>query len=84
MNLPHCSLDLLTLTCRLFCYHPYGNTIVTVPCNMIVVVYVANTQVTLLTTCRCGSELHMHSLTLTRTSLWDNLVICIGSQEAFF
>ena len=40
------------------CYHPYGNTIVIVLCNIIVVVYVSNTQVILLTICAVGSELH--------------------------
>ena len=65
MNTLHCSLDTVTLTCGLFCYHPYGNTIIIALCNITVVVYVANTQATLLTMCRCGSELHMHSLIFT-------------------
>jgi hypothetical protein len=51
MNLLHCSLDQLTLTCGLFCYHPYGNTIVIAPCSMIVVVFVSNTESTVLTVC---------------------------------
>jgi len=51
MNSLHCSLDILTLTCALYCYHPYGNTNVIALCNIIVVVYVANTQATLLTIC---------------------------------
>jgi len=51
MNSLHCSLAILTLTCELFCYHPYGNTIVIALCIIIVVVYVANTQATLLTVC---------------------------------
>jgi len=49
MNSLHCSLDILTITCGLYCYHPYGNTIVIAFCNVIVVVYVVNTQATLLT-----------------------------------
>jgi len=32
---------------------------------MIVVIYVPNTQATLLTICAVGSELHMHSLIFT-------------------
>jgi len=52
MNLLHCSFNILTLTWELFCYHPYGNTIVIAPCIMITVGYVANTQDTLLTMCR--------------------------------
>ena len=55
------------------CYHPNGNTVVIVPCNITVAVYVAITQDTLLTVyvlldhsytcthqrslCLCGSEL---------------------------
>ena len=63
MNWLHCSLDMLTLTCGLFCYHPYGNTIVIVLCNIIVVVYVANTQATLLTICRCGTGEQDYAIT---------------------
>jgi len=51
MNSLHCSLDILKLTCGLYCCHPYGNTIVIDFCNIIVVVYVVNTQPTLLTIC---------------------------------
>jgi len=51
MNSLHCSLYKLTLTCGLYCYHPYGNKIVIAFCNRIVVVYVVNTQATLLTIC---------------------------------
>jgi len=47
----HCSLVMLTLTCGLYCYHAYGNTIVIAFCNIIVVFYVVNTQCTLLTIC---------------------------------
>jgi len=32
-------------------YHPNSNTIVVVPCNIIVAVYVANTQDAMLTVC---------------------------------
>ena len=65
MNSLHYSSDTLTLTCGLFCYHPYGNTTVIALCIMIVVIYVPNTQATLLTICAVGSELHMHSLIFT-------------------
>jgi len=51
MNSLHCSLDIVTQTCGLYCYHPYGSTIVIAFCNIIVVVYVVNTQATLLTIC---------------------------------
>jgi hypothetical protein len=57
MNSLHCSFDLLTLTRGLFCYHPYGNTIVITFCNIIVVVYVSNTQVILFIMCAVASEL---------------------------
>ena len=62
MNLLHSSRDILTLTCGMFCYHPYDNTVVIAHCSIIVLVYVANTQATLLTTCRCGSELHIFTM----------------------
>ena len=51
MNWLHCLLDILILTFGLFCYHPYDNTIVIAPSNILVVVYVTNTQTTLLTVC---------------------------------
>jgi hypothetical protein len=58
MNSLHCSLNILTLTRGLLCYHPHGNTIVITLCNTILVVYVSHTQVMLLFVCAVGSELH--------------------------
>ena len=55
--------NIKTLNSWLYCYHPYGNTIIVIAFrNIIVVVYVVNTQDTLLNVCRCGSELQMNSL----------------------
>ena len=62
MNSLPCTLYIITLTCVLFCYHPYGNTIVIALCNIIVSVYVTNTHYTV---CRCGCEVHVHSLKFT-------------------
>lgn len=57
----HCSLDILTLTCGLYCYHACGNIIVIAFCNIIVVVYVVkHTRYTVNYMCRCGSKLQMN------------------------
>ena len=72
MNSLHSSHDILTITCGLYCFHPYGNTIVIAFCNVIVVVYAVNTKATLLTMCAVVAGSYTDELTDTdnmRTTL---------------
>jgi len=81
MNSLHCSLDILTLTCGLYCYHPFGNTIIIALCHIIVVVYVVNTQATLLTICAIVAQVTDELTNIDTDNIRTTLPITAGHNS---